>query len=218
VPAQNESSLITFGKWTLRLRPATTSPARLLVIIHGRTGDENSLWVFVREFSSAYSVIAPRAPYAAAPAGHSWVAPDAQTHASIRLEDLQASADALLALTGAYAASVGVSSDRFDIIGFSEGAALAITLTLMHPEKIRRVGVLAGFAPAGADRLPTGPVLQGKPVFVAHGTQDRRVPISASRESVRLLERLGARVTVCEAEIGHKVSAACLHGLQTFFA
>jgi phospholipase/carboxylesterase len=218
VPAQNDTSLISFGAWTLRVRPATASPSRLLLLVHGRTGDENSMWVFVRGFAASYAVVAPRAPHAADPAGHSWVAPEAQIHAPIRVEDLRPSADALLAMAGDYAAARGMASDRFDVIGFSEGAALTVTLALMHPERVRRLGVLAGFAPSGAERLVTGPVLRGKPVFVAHGTQDRLVPIGASRASVRLLQRLGARVTVCEAEIGHKVSAACLHGLQTFFA
>jgi phospholipase/carboxylesterase len=218
VRAQSEASLVTFGPWTLRVRPAAAFPARLLLLIHGRTGDENSMWVFVRQFAAAYSVVAPRAPHAAGPAGHSWVEPDSQLHAPIRLEDLEASADALIALVDDYAAAHSLSPDRFDMIGFSEGAALTITLALMHPERIGRMGVLAGFAPAGAERFVTTPVLQGKPVFVAHGTQDRLVPIESSRESVRLLQHLGARVVVCEAEIGHKVSAACLHGLQSFFA
>jgi phospholipase/carboxylesterase len=218
VRAQNETRLASFGSWTLRIRPATASPARLLFLIHGRTGDENSMWVFVRDFAATYSVIAPRAPHTARPEGHTWVAPDAQMHSPIRLEDLQASADALLELMGDYAAANGEPSDRFDVIGFSEGAALTIALALMHPKRIGRMGVLAGFVPAGAEQLVTTPILQGKAVFVAHGTQDRLVPIESSRDSVRLLQRLGARVTVCEAEIGHKVSAACLHGLQSFFA
>ena len=202
----------------MRVRSAAASPARLLLLIHGRTGDENSMWVFVREFAADYVVLAPRAPYAARPAGQSWIAPGSQRQAPIRIEDLRASADALLAMVGEYAAAKAASSDQFDMIGFSEGAALAITLALLHPERIGRMAVLAGFAPAGSDGLLRTSLLQGKPVFVAHGTQDRLVPIEASRESVRLLQRAGAQLTVCEAEIGHKVSAGCLHGLQSFFA
>jgi len=176
------------------------------------------MWVFVREFAGTYCVVAPRAPHSATPAGYSWVAPALQSQAPIRLEDLQPSVDVLLGMVDDYASTLDVPSDRFDVIGFSEGAALTITLALLHPERVRRMGVLAGFAPAGSDRLLTAPLLQGKPVFVSHGTQDQLVPIESSHETVRLLQRLGAQVTVCEAEIGHKVSAACLHGLQSFFA
>jgi phospholipase/carboxylesterase len=217
VRVQSDASLISYGSWTLRARPAAASPPQLLLLIHGRTGDENSMWVFVQEFAATYWVVAPRAPHSATPGGHSWVAPASQSHAPIRFEDLQSSADSLLRMIDDFAATRSVSSDRFDVIGFSEGAALTVTLALMRPERVRRMGVLAGFAPAGAgDLLETAP-LQGKPVFVAHGTQDSLVPIESSRETVRLLQRLGAQVTVCEAEIGHKVSAACLHGLKSFF-
>jgi predicted esterase len=33
-----------------------------------------------------------------------------------------------------------------------------------------------------------------------------------------LLESAGADVTFCEDEVGHKVSAHCLHALEDFFA
>jgi len=55
-------------------------------------------------------------------------------------------------------------------------------------------------------------------MFVAHGTQDNLVPIDRARASMALLEQAGARLTYCEAEVGHKVSADCLRGLETFFA
>ena len=32
-----------------------------------------------------------------------------------------------------------------------------------------------------------------------------------------LLEQAGAQVTYCEADVGHKVSADCLRGLENFF-
>ena len=61
-------------------------------------------------------------------------------------------------------------------------------------------------------------VLAGKHFFVAHGTQDNLVPVERARESIELLEQAGAQVTFCEAEVGHKVSADCLRGLESFFS
>jgi len=60
--------------------------------------------------------------------------------------------------------------------------------------------------------------LAGKQMFVAHGTQDNLVPMDRARASMALLEQAGARLTYCEAEVGHKVSADCLRGLEAFFA
>ena len=60
-------------------------------------------------------------------------------------------------------------------------------------------------------------VMAGKPFFVAHGTQDKLVPVERARASIELLEQAGAQVTFCEAEVGHKVSLECLHGLEAFW-
>ena len=59
----------------MRIRPATVASPRLLVMIHGWTGDENSMWVFARRFSEQYWIIAPRAPHPADPQGFSWRPP-----------------------------------------------------------------------------------------------------------------------------------------------
>jgi len=41
--------------------------------------------------------------------------------------------------------------------------------------------------------------------------------VERARESIELLERAGAQVIFCEAEVGHKVSADCLRSLEAFF-
>jgi len=59
--------------------------------------------------------------------------------------------------------------------------------------------------------------LEGKDFFVAHGVKDETVTIDRARHSVALLEQAGARVTYCEDEVGHKVSANCVVALKNFF-
>ncbi len=58
---QSETEITAFHGWTLRVQPAGETPARLLLLVHGWTGDENSMWVFVRNFDPHYWIIAPRA-------------------------------------------------------------------------------------------------------------------------------------------------------------
>ena len=153
----NDAELTTFHDWTLRVRPASEGPARLLLLLHGWTGDENSMWVFVRNFSLDYWIIAPRAPYATEPSGYSWRAsraprapqPDARSWPS--LEDFHASADALIALVDDYAAQHQMDARQFDVIGFSQGAALTNAIALLYPERVRRAGVLSGFLPEGSE-------------------------------------------------------------------
>ena len=200
--AAGNTTLEVFENWTLRVRPPAQTSARLLLMLHGWTGDENSMWVFARNFPTDYWMLAPRADSSGRPS----------------LEDLRESAGALIRLVDAYAAKSQVEASRFDVMGFSQGAALSNALACLHPHRVRRAGILAGFMPSGMEEIIAKKPLAGKQMFVAHGTQDNLVPIDRARASMALLEQAGARLTYCEAEVGHKVSADCLRGLEAFFA
>ncbi|MGA7195026.1 MAG: alpha/beta fold hydrolase [Anaerolineales bacterium] len=218
---QSDTELIAFQNWILRVRAATQNSARLLLLLHGWTGDENSMWVFMRNFPLDYWIIAPRAPYTTEPSGYSWRtarAPQSGTRGWPSFEDFHTSADSLIALVDDYAAQNQIEANQFDVIGFSQGAALTNTLTLLYPERIRRAGVLAGFLPVGSESLIEKRPLNGKPFFVAHGTQDEKVKIEYARQSVEMLERAGATVTFCEDEVGHKLSANGLRALEEYFS
>lgn len=213
-----KTELIEFNGWTMRVRTSHVEDPRLLLMIHGWTGDENSMWVFTRKFSSDHWMIAPRAPHAAQPQGFSWRPLQATTFGRPSLDMLLPSAEGLIRLVDEYAASVKVDAAQFDVIGFSQGAAMTNVLGLLYPERVRKMGVLAGFVPSGLDDYIARRALAGKHIFVAHGTQDEMVPIDRARASIQLLEEAGATITYCEAEVGHKVSADCLRALEEYLS
>ncbi len=214
----NETNLITFQDWTLRVRPASEGTPRLLLLLHGWTGDENSMWLFTRNLTTNYWMIAPRGPHAAEPSGYSWRPHLSGNHSWPGLDDLRPPAEALIRLVDDYAAENKIDVSQFDVAGFSQGAAMTNTLALLYPERIRRAAVLAGFVPAGAESVAAKCPLNGKPFFVAHGTLDEMVKVEYARQSIQMLEQAGANVTYCEDEVGHKVSASCMHALENFFA
>lgn len=214
---QNDTELISFQDWTVRVRPATEAPARLLLLVHGWTGDENSMWVFVRNFPPDFWIVAPRAPYLTQPNGYSWRPLRPGPGDRPAFGDLSPAVESLIDFVDAYADENYLDATQFDAIGFSQGAAMVSSMALMHPERIQRAGVLAGFVPEGADLLVQKKPLHGKPFFVAHGTSDEMVNIEIARRSVKLLEAAGAHVTYCEDDVGHKLSARCLRALHAFF-
>jgi phospholipase/carboxylesterase len=216
VQAANNTDLITFGNWTLRVRASQAETPRLLVMLHGWTGDETSMWIFTRALSSAYWMIAPRAPHNADPSGFSWRPNDPSTFGKPSFEKLKPAADALIQLVDEYSASVGVDSAQFDIMGFSQGAAMTSMVGVLYPQRVRKMGILAGFVPAGMEALLAQKPLAGKNIFVAHGTQDQMISIDRARESMLALEQAGAQITYCEDEVGHKLSANCLRALESY--
>jgi phospholipase/carboxylesterase len=216
VPTATNTELISFGDWTLRVRASRSSKPRLLVLLHGWTGDENSMWVFTRGLSSTYWMVAPRAPHVADPSGFSWRPMQVSSFGWPNLDMLLPAADGLLKLIDDYSASVGLDGQQFDVMGFSQGAAMVNVMGMRHPHRIRKMGVLAGFVPAGLEELILQKPLAGKKVFVAHGTQDQMIPLDRARASIALLEQAGAQVIYCEDEVGHKLSLNCLHGLEQY--
>ena len=218
MPDLNDTELISFKNWTLRVRESTHPSPRLMLLIHGFTGDENSMWVFGRDLPPHYWIVAPRAPHVGEPSGYSWRPPQFENMNQLSLDLLRDSAEALIHLMDEYSASIKVDSAVFDVMGFSQGGAMSSLLAFLYPQRVRKVGILAGFVPGGLEELVSQRPLEGKPFFVAHGTKDEMVPVDQARASIEILERAGARVTYCEDEVGHKVSVTCLRSLKKFFA
>jgi phospholipase/carboxylesterase len=216
VQAATNTELISFGDWTLRVRASQSPNPRLLVLLHGWTGDENSMWIFTRGFSPDYWMMAPRAPHDANPNGFSWRPLQASTFGQPNLEMLLPAALRLINLIDEYSASVKLDALQFDLIGFSQGAAMVNLMGILYPHRVRKMGVLAGFVPAGLEKLIQQKPLAGKRIFVAHGTQDQLIPVDRARASMELLEQAGAQITYCEDEVGHKLSVNCLRSLETY--
>jgi phospholipase/carboxylesterase len=189
-----------------------------MLLIHGLTGDENSMWVFTRNLPAHYWLVAPRAPHKAEPSGYSWREKfESAEFGRPSLEQLRSSAEALIRLVDDYAASAGLDASTFDVMGFSQGAAMCNVLAFLYPQRIRKVGILAGFVPSGLEQIASQRPLEGKPFFVTHGTKDEMVPVDRARASIAVLEEAGAKVTYCEDDVAHKVSVNCLRALKDFF-
>ncbi len=202
--------------WVIATRqPEGPGPHPIFLLLHGWTGDENSMWIFSSRLPDQGLLIAPRGIFTAPSGGYGWhphqpgVSPliDDYRPAIARLRDL---------LSTKYFPSADFS--RLNLVGFSQGAALAFTFLLTQPGQIQSVAGLSGYLPAGASELDTRQLIRNKPVFISHGVQDQLVPIARAREAVETFMGLGASVTYCEDEVGHKLSASCFRELEAFYS
>lgn len=212
MPTTTDSQLLTWKGWTFRLRMPPAKPHRLLVLIHGWMGDENSMGVLARNLPSEIAVLSPRGIFAVPEGGYSWREIRTGTWGLASLVDFRPAADALIGFLDDWAATTDLDGNQFDLMGFSQGAAMVYTLALLYPQRIRRMAALSGFVPEGG----TIPDLTGKPVFISHGRQDEMIPVERSRQAAAQFEKAGALVTYCESDTGHKVSKECLKALELF--
>jgi phospholipase/carboxylesterase len=216
VPTATESQLYHFRDWAFRFQAAQAEPSRLLIVMHGWMGDENSMWVLLRRLSSHYDILAPRGSYPVPEGGYSWREIRPNTWGNASLEALRPSTERLLEFVDEWSIFAGVNASQFDVMGFSQGAAMTITLALLHPERIRRLVVLSGFIPENGEFLLNSDRLSGKPVFLSHGRQDELIPVERARLTLNLLKKAGALVTYCESDAGHKVSKGCMLAMEKY--
>jgi len=215
-----DTDLIEFNNWQLRIRkPVNRSSDRVLLLLHGWSGDENSMWVFAKDIPQDYWVISPRAPYSTGARGYSWrnVIQDSSSGAP-KISDFQPALNGLVQLIGDWAFSNSVNLRSIDLIGFSQGAALVCTFLLSGYMNIDRAACLAGFMPDEGKEIALPGMLKRNKIFVSHGIGDEVIPLSRGREMVEILEYAGADVDLCAEDVGHRVGIQCFKGLKNFFS
>jgi predicted esterase len=89
----------------------------------------------------------------------------------------------------------GVPSRRVGLLGFSQGACLALEYTARHPRRYGAVVGLTGglIGPPEMPRQYAGS-LEGTPIFLGSGDPDPHVPFARVEETLEVLEKMGGVV------------------------
>lgn len=185
-------------------------------MLHGWTGDEYSMDVFLRAIPANFRVLSPRGPVQAPEHGYGWVS--FRPGVAAPLPDYQLTAAKLNSALDRWISQHTLPNTRLTLIGFSQGAAMALTFALTYPERVERVACLSGFLPQTDLPGPGEFSLDGLRVFISHGAQDKIIPVENARKTASWFKAAGARVTTCESEVGHRLSASCHRGLKEFLA
>lgn len=203
------------GNLVYRVRlPEGKGQFPIILLLHGWTGNEESMWIFSHRMPDKSILIAPRGIYPSQIGGYAWV--ESNTNEWLNVTDFRPAIGDILQILDTFENGNGFSSN-ISILGFSQGAALGYAMLILRPDIINAVGALSGFLPADFDKYVKSDLLLGKKVFIAHGTKDQLVPVNKARESIALLQESGANVIYCEDDVGHKLSTNCFRGLQKFF-
>ena len=101
----------------------------------------------------------------------------------------------------------GMPSERIALMGFSQGAVLALHAGLRAPQRLAAVVALSGYLPLGARTLQSesSAANQRLPIFLAHGEQDEVVVIDRARTARTNLQAMGHLVDWHSYPMGHEV-------------
>ncbi|HYQ82230.1 MAG TPA: alpha/beta hydrolase-fold protein [Anaeromyxobacteraceae bacterium] len=191
----------------------------LLVLLHGIGADERDLFGLAGHLDGRFLVVSARAPFEAEPMGYAWFAIDwSALPPRADLAQARESLDRLQRFLGEAAGAYGADPAGVHLLGFSQGASMALAAALARPDLVRSVVAHSGrlLRPL----LPAAPArgLDGLPVLLQHGRHDPVVPLAFADEAQGLLRPLGVALTRRDYDLGHEVGADSLRDLAGWLA
>jgi phospholipase/carboxylesterase len=173
-----------------------------MLMLHGRGATAQGILGLADEL--AHSAVAYRAPQANR---RSWY-PYSFLDSRDRNEPDLTSALAVIgdALEGF--AEAGFGPEKVVLLGFSQGACLALEYAARHPQRYGGVvGLSGGLIGPEDEPLDYDGDLAGTPVFLGCSDQDPHIPLERVRDTEHVMRELGARVTARIYEgMGHTIN------------
>lgn len=110
--------------------------------------------------------------------------------------------------------SNGVPSERIFLAGFSQGAAMTLSMALVYPKRLAGFIALSGYLPVSLEKLTLSTANHTSPIFMAHGQADEIVPYLAGRAAYTSLQKIGYQIDWQEYVMGHSVCNEEIHDIQ----
>ena len=203
-------------------RDPSAAPVATLIVLHG-LGTEGGDFVPLLRHMDLSAVgpvrcVLPDAPMRTMSINgsdmHAWydaAPPVASRHASQPADEagLRASQSLVQALIEREE-GLGMPSERVVLMGFSQGAVLALQTGLRSPQRLAAVVALSGYLPLNARTLQMESNIanQRLPIFLGHGEHDEVVSLDRARAARTVLQVMGHLVDWHLYDMGHEVSDA----------
>ncbi len=169
-----------------------------VVLLHGYGAPGKDLVPLAQELAELapnIRYVIPEAPFSAG-LGRSWWNRDISEAAESR-ESVTELIDELI--------DDGTSADMIFVIGFSQGAVLAMDVALRYPELLGGVAFLSGSIEKAFNWNRYFETRSDLPVFIGHGRSDNVVPMRPASKFAEELEASGFAVEVILFDGGHTV-------------
>lgn len=193
-------------------------PVRTYVYLHGAGANEDDLLGLSQYIDPSARHIALRAPISYGD-GWCWY-PLGWDGTKIQVDQTVAphSRDRIARQLSDVLSALGAASDRVTMIGFSQGAAMALVTAMTHPGLASELVLLSGLRiPLMLDEIPAEMPLPR--TLIHHGSEDNVVPITEGR-ALRdwCLNRNSDNVTYGEYAIGHTITEQTLGDIIAWLA
>jgi predicted esterase len=181
------------------VKPAGGSQLTLL-LLHGTGGNESDLIHLGHGLSPGAALLSPRGK----------VLENGMPRFFRRLgegifdlNDLADQTHNLTVFTREASKAYGFALGKVVAVGYSNGANIAGSTLILHPETLAGAVLIRPMVPFVPDTMPQ---LSGKPILILAGTRDSIVPKEETERLAGLLKRAGADLTLNWADATHGIT------------
>ena len=187
--------------------PAASEPW-LLVLLHGVGSNEQDLFGLAPHVPAHFHVLSLRAPNAMGPGSYAWfqfgITPAGRV---INEAQESASRQQLAQVLASAAQQLGVPAARVVVGGFSQGGIMSLSLLLTQPQLMQGAMVLhSRLLPQVLPLMAPASQLQGKQLWVSHGTVDQMIPLANAHAIRSAVQALPLTLRYAEFHSAHEIT------------
>lgn len=192
----------------------------VILLLHGFSGDENSMWAFANKIPKESLVISLRAPFSShgvGLGGYTWINQPLQ-YWPVYQDFFPAVEEIKLHIQNLASYYPQVNFDYLSIVGFSQGGAVGFALANTFPGTVNKLALLSSFLPDACEGFLDNQTFQEMQVFIAHGEKDEIVDIALAEYAANILSDLSPNLVFCRSDVGHQLGSDCFNAFGEFIS
>ena len=189
------------------------SPA--LILLHGYGSNMLDLFALNHFFSESWTIISLQGPVTTAFGGFAWAELDFSNLLELpspqeKVESIEKIHESI----SIFSKSLDLDKNNIFILGFSQGADLALSTSFKFPNTFKGIMALCGyFDIKKIDYKIDENAMKKLNLFLCSAIYDEKVPVHLGRMTNLSLKKLGLETTYHEYETGHTISNQCLNDM-----
>jgi phospholipase/carboxylesterase len=171
-----------------------------LLLLHGTGGSEDDLVPLGRDLASGAAILSPRGKVSEYGAARFF---RRLAEGVFDQEDLVFRTHELADFVENASEEYGFDLSKLVAVGYSNGANIAASLMLLHPDLLRAAVLFRAMVPFEPEETPD---LSGMRVFLSAGRRDRMIPPQNTERLAEILREAGADLDLRWRDTGHPLT------------
>ena len=202
----------------VRIKDTTAENNAAIFFLHGYGSNMQDLDGLSHQFDESWTSISLQASIPVQFNGWAWADLDYNNLGILpKPEQMRNHRKAVIESIDICISKLNIDATRIHLLGFSQGAALAMYCSLISPKKFCSVVSVCGFLPMDQikEKIETD-LVRHLNVLMVNGRQDSIVPLSLAKSTRDGIKSLGMKPDYKEYDMEHSISYDCLSDILTW--